>query len=65
MIKHTLSKDGVLRLRPRHGSGAALVLAAVVLLSSGPVQAQGLSDDAVWADFIAWFKSADAPAGGQ
>jgi SAM-dependent methyltransferase len=65
MIKHTRSKDGVLRLRPRHGSGAALVLAAVVLLSSGQVYAQGSSDDAVWADFIAWFKSAAAPPAGN
>lgn len=65
MLKHPRSKDNVLRLRPRRGSGAALVLAAVVLLSQGFVQAQGLSDDAVWADFITWFKSADAPPGGN
>jgi SAM-dependent methyltransferase len=64
MIKHTRSKDNVFRPRPGHLAWPAFVLAAVVLLASGPVYAQGVSDEAVWADFIAWFKSADAPPGG-
>src|SRR5512136_1669081 len=51
------SKAGGFRPRPGYVLGAALVLAAAVLAWSGQAQTQGLSDDAVWSDFIGWFKS--------
>jgi SAM-dependent methyltransferase len=57
MIVQPLSKDDVLRSRLGLGLGAALVLAAIVVAWAGQAQVQGVSDDAVWSDFIAWFKS--------
>jgi SAM-dependent methyltransferase len=57
MITHPIPKHGTSRFRLGLGLGAALILAAVVIAWSGPPQTQGVSGDAVWADFIAWFRS--------
>lgn len=57
MIIQPFSKVGGSRPGRISGLGAALVLAAVVVVWSGQAQTQGVSDDAVWTDFIAWFKS--------
>lgn len=58
MIERVNSKDPAFRAWPRTGPVAALLLLALaVLAGSGQVPAPGASDDAVWADFIAWFRS--------
>src|SRR5512136_910140 len=57
MLTHPTPKHGSSRFRLGSGLGAALVLAAVVVAWSGQGQNQSVSDDAVWADFITWFRS--------
>jgi SAM-dependent methyltransferase len=57
MIIQPLSKPGGARAGKGFGLGAALVLAAVMIAWPGQTQTQNVSDDAVWSDFIAWFKS--------
>ena len=58
MIERPDPKDIGFRIRSRSGAIAALgLLAVAVLAGSGQVPATGAADDAVWADFIAWFKS--------
>lgn len=57
MIAHLRSKCRVSLLRLGSGFGAGLILAAIVLAWPGQVRSPGLSDDAVWTDFITWFKS--------
>jgi SAM-dependent methyltransferase len=51
------SQAAVIRSAPAAAAALALSLAALVLVSPRRVSAQDLSGDAVWADFIAWFKS--------
>lgn len=57
MIVQPNPKAGVSRSWLGLGLGAALALAAIVFAWSGQAQTQGVSDDAVWSDFIAWLKS--------
>jgi SAM-dependent methyltransferase len=57
MSKSVPSRKKTTLARSLMAAPAALALAALVLVSPGRMSAQGLSDDAVWADFIAWFRS--------
>ncbi|HSA96557.1 MAG TPA: class I SAM-dependent methyltransferase, partial [Acidobacteriota bacterium] len=57
MITRPPSKDGFSRSRLGLGLAAALVLASLVAAWPGEAQTRAVSDDAVWSDFMAWFKS--------
>jgi SAM-dependent methyltransferase len=62
MIERPKGNEAGRRARPGSNLVTAALLALVVVLAvSGQIPVPSASDDAVWADFIAWFKS--VPAG--
>lgn len=57
MIIRPLAKDSGSFIKLRSVLGAALVLAAIAVAWPARAQSQAASDEVVWSDFIAWFKT--------